>query len=253
MPTSKRKTSKPPTQVVAYRFQRAYPGFITGPVLTVKAQRAEPVRPFMSQGDTSANCGLILTAMIVAIFGLAKPSALHEMARRKYGVAAEIWAAFGHTYFTGVHAHEWLQLFDQLQLPVELTPKFEGDQNIDGHAMEWLMAGDLVAIALASIRNGKTRHWTLGVAIEGTVLTDKTHVPDSILLLDCCSSEPSLAAHNSRLKLPIRNDGTLSPKYSLVGNSSKGKVKPVTWLYEAAEWSPEEVQLLAAIRVRLLT
>ena len=107
MATAKQKAAKPSKQVVAYRFQRVYPGFITGPVLTVKAQRAEPVRPFMKQSDLDAACGIHLVAMIVAIFGLAKPSALHDMARRKYGVAAEIWATYGHSYFTGVHALDW--------------------------------------------------------------------------------------------------------------------------------------------------
>ena len=244
---------KPSKQVVAYRFQRVYPGFITGPVLTVKAQRAEPVRPFMKQSDLDAACGIHLVAMIVAIFGLAKPSALHDMARRKYGVAAEVWTAFGHTYFTGVHALEWVQLFDDLELPIELTAKFEGEDNVDGHAVDWLMAGDLVAIAVASIKHSKTKHWTLGVGIEGAVLSEKKwYLPDTLLLLDPSGSEPSFAAHNARLKLPTTGDGTRSPKCNLVCTDSKGKTKPVTWLYEAAEWNAEEVKLLAAIRVRLI-
>lgn len=243
---------KPSKQVVAYRFQRVYPGFITGPVLTVKAQRAEPVRPFMKQSDLDAACGIHLVAMIVAIFGLAKPSALHDMARRKYGVAAEIWTTYGHTYFSGVHALEWVQLFDDLELPIELTSKFEGEDNVDGHALRWLMAGNLVAIAVASIRHSKTKDWVLGVAVEGAVLTDKTHVPDTLLLLDPSGSEPSFTAHNARLKLPTTGDGTRSPKCNLVCTDSKGKTKPVTWLYEAAEWNAEEVKLLAAIRLRLL-
>ena len=82
------KSCKAIKQVVAYRFQRVYPGFITGPVLTVKAQRAEPVRPFMKQSDLMLHVASTC-CMIVAIFGLAKPSALHDMAQRKYGVAAE--------------------------------------------------------------------------------------------------------------------------------------------------------------------
>jgi hypothetical protein len=252
MANAKQKVAKPSKQVVAYRFQRVYPGFITGPVLTVNAKRAEPVRPFMKQGDLDAACGIHLVAMIVAIFGLAKPSALHDMARRKYGVSAEIWAAYGHTYFTGVHALEWVQLFDDLELPVELTSKFEGEDNVDGYAVDWLMAGDLVAIAVASIKHSKTKHWTLGVGVEGAVLTDKTHVPDTLLLLDSCSTEPSFTAHNARLKLPTGGDGTRLPKCNLVGTDSKGKTKPATWLYEAAEWHAEEIKLLAAIRLRLL-
>lgn len=252
MATAKQKAAKPSKQVVAYRFQRVYPGFFTGPVLTVKAQRAEPVRPFMKQSDLDAACGIHLVAMIVAIFGLAKPSALHDMARRKYGVAAEIWTAFGHTYFSGAHALEWLQLLSDLDLPIELTSKFEGEDNVDGHAVDCLMAGDLVAIAVASIKHSKTKHWTLGVGVDGAVLSDKSHVPDTLLLLDPSGSEPSFTAYNARLKLPTTGDGTRSPKCNLVGADSKGKTKPVTWLYEAAEWNAEEVKLLAAIRVRLI-
>ena len=253
MATAKQKAAKPSKKLVAYRFQRIYPGFIIGPVLTVKAQRAEPVRPFMKQSDLDAACGIHLVAMIVAIFGLAKPSALHDMARRKYGVAAEIWTAFGHTYFTGVHALAWQQLLDDLDLPIELTSKFvDGEDHVDSHAVDWLMAGDLVAIAVASIKHSKTKHWALCVGVDGAVLSDKTHVPDTLLLLDPSGSEPSFTAHNARLKLPINGDGTRSPKCNLVGTDSKGKTKPVTWLYEAAEWNAEEVKLLAAIRVRLI-
>ena len=252
MATAKQKTAKPSKQMVAYRFQRVYPGFITGPALTVKAQRAEPVRPFMKQSDLDAACGIHLVAMIVAIFGLAKPSAMHDMARRRYGTAAEIWTTYGHTYFTGVHALEWVQLFGDLELPIEFTSKFEMEGNVDGPAVSWLMAGDLVAIAVASIKHSKTKHWTLGVGVEGAVLSDKTHVPDTLLLLDPSGSEPCFTAHNARLKLPTAGDGTRLPKCNLVGTDFKGKTKPVTWLYEAAEWNAEEVKLLAAIRVRLI-
>ncbi|HRK38729.1 MAG TPA: hypothetical protein PK347_10090 [Burkholderiaceae bacterium] len=251
MATAKQKAAKPSKQVVAYRFQRVFPGFITGPVLTVNGQRAKPVRPFMKQSDLDAACGIHLVAMIVAIFGLAKPSALHDMARRKYGVAAEIWTTYGHTYFTGVHALEWVQLFDDLELPIELTSKFEVEDNLDGQAANWLMAGELVAIAVASVKHSKTKHWTLGVGVEGAVLSDKSHVPDTLLLLDPSGSEPSFTTHNARLKLPTTGDGTRLPKCNLVGTDCKGKAKPVTWLYEAVEWPAEEIKLLAAVRVRL--
>ena len=62
------------------------------------------------------------------------------------------------------------QLLDDLDLPVELTAKFEGEDNVDGHAVDWLMAGDLVAIAVASIKHSKTKHWTL-CRRYGAVLT----------------------------------------------------------------------------------
>ena len=124
---------------VAYRFQRVYADLQTGHALTVKASREEPVRPFMSQSDLDGACGVHLVAMIVSIYGLAKPSALHEMGRRKFGLAAEIFSAYKHTYFTGVHAAEWVELFNGLQLPFQLTAKFDAEDNADGHAVEWLM------------------------------------------------------------------------------------------------------------------
>lgn len=243
-------TSLRPKEVkVAYRFQRVYADLQTGHALTVKATRAEPVRPFMQQSDLDGACGVHLAAMIVSIYGLAKPSALHEMGRRKFGLAAEIFSAFKHTYFTGVHAAEWVELFNGLHLPLQLTSKFGVEDNADGHAVEWLMRGEMVALAFASIKHQKTKHWSLGIAIEGAVI-DKIHRPDTILLLDPSASEPGFQAFNARMRLPVSGAGGRSAKSNLVKPSDAGKRKPVTWLYESMEWNAEEVRLLAAVRIR---
>ena len=243
--------TRPKEAKVAYRFQRVYADLQTGHALTVKATRAEPVRPFAQQSVLDSACGIHVAAIVAGIHGLAKPSALHAMGRRKFGIAAEIFSAFKHTYFTGVHAAEWVELFNSLNLPLQLTPKFGVEDNADGHAVEWLMRGDLVALAFASasVKHQKTKHWSLGIGIEGAVI-DKIHRPDTILALDPSASEPGFQAFNARLRLPVSGSGGRSAKSNLVKPSDAGKRKPVTWLYESMEWNAEEVRLLAAVRIR---
>ena len=236
---------------VSYRFQRVYPGIQTGYVLTVQTKRQEPVRFFMQQSDLDGACGVHIAAMILAIHDLAKPSALHEMSHRKSGIAAMVWQAFQHTYFTGVHPEEWVELMDGLKLPLVLTAKYGVQDNADGHALEWLMrGGDLVALAFASVKHTRTRHWALACAISGSVV-GKVHTPDTILLLDPSASEPSFAPFNARLRLPLSGPGSRGAPPNLLKPSEDGKRKPVHWLYEAAEWNAEEVRLLAAVRVQL--
>lgn len=235
---------------VAYRFQRVYAGLQTGHALTVQSQRDEPVRLFMQQSDLDGACGTHVLAMVLVIFDLAKASALHEMSRRKYGVAAAVWQAFQHTYFMGVHADEWVQLVNALNLPLRLTPKYGVEDNADGHAVDWLMRGNLVALAFASVKHQRIRHWALATAITGGVI-GKVHRPDTILLLDPSASEPSFAPFNARLRLPLTGPGSRRAQSNLLNSSEDGKRKPVYWLYEAAEWNTEEVRLLAAIRLQL--
>ena len=236
---------------VSYRFQRVYPGLQTGHVLTVQTRRQEPVRFFMQQSDLDGACGVHIAAMILAIHDLAKPSALHEMSHRKSGVSALVWQAFQHTYFAGVHPEEWVELMDGLNLPLALTAKYGVQDNADGHALEWLMrGGDLVALAFASVKHTRTRHWALACAISGSVV-GKVHTPDTILLLDPSASEPSFAPFNARLRLPLSGPGSRGAPPNLLKPSEDGKRKPVHWLYEAAEWNAEEVRLLAAVRVQL--
>ena len=236
---------------VSYRFQRAYPGIQTGHVLTVQTKRQEPVRFFMQQSDLDGACGVHIAAMILAIHDLAKPSALHDMSHRKSGIAAMVWQAFEHTYFAGVHPEEWVELMDGLNLPLVLTAKYGAQDNADGHAVDWLMrGGDLVALAFASVKHQRTKHWALAVGIEGAVIA-KVHAPDTILLLDPSAGAPSFTCANARLGLPPTGPGSRRVPPNLLKSSEDGKRKPVHWLYEAAEWNAEEVRLLAAIRLQL--
>ncbi len=234
---------------VSYRFQRAYPGIQTGHVLTVQTKRQEPVRFFMQQSDLDGACGVHIAAMILAIYDLAKPSALHEMSHRKSGVSALVWQAFQHTYFAGVHPEEWVELVDGLNLPLALTAKYGMQDNADGHAVDWLMRGDLVALAFASVKHTRTKHWALACAIEGAVV-GKMHTPDTILLLDPSASEPSFAPSNARLRLPTTGPGSRRAPPDLSKPLKDSKRKPVYWIYEAAEWNAEEVRLLAAVRLQ---
>ena len=236
---------------VSYRFQRVYPGIQTGHALTVKTKRQEPVRFFMQQSDLDGACGVHIAAMILAIHDLAKPSALHEMSHRKSGVSALVWQAFQHTYFAGVHPEEWVELVDGLDLPLALTAKYGVQDNADGHALEWLMRGsDLVALAFASVKHTRTKHWALAVGVEGAAV-GKEHSPDTILLLHPSASEPSFATFNARLRLPVTGPGSRRAPPNWPKPSEDGKRKPVHWLYEAAEWNAEEVRLLAAVRLQL--
>jgi hypothetical protein len=236
---------------VSYRFQRVYPGIQTGHVLTVQTKRQEPVRFFMQQSDLDGACGVHIAAMILAIYDLAKPSALHEMSHRKSGVSALVWQAFKHTYFDGVHPEEWVELMDGLNLPLALTVKYGLQDNADGHAIEWLMrGGDLVALAFASVKHRRTKHWALAIGVEGNAV-GKVQTPDTIILLDPSAGEPSFSPANARLRLPMSGLGSRRAPPNLPKPSEYGKRKPVHWLYEAAEWNAEGVRLLAAVRLQL--
>lgn len=234
----------------SYRFQRVYPGIQTGHAPTVKTKRQEPVRFFMQQSDLDGACGVHIAAMILAIHDLAKPSALHEMSHRKSGISALVWQAFKHTYFAGVHPEEWVELMNGLNLPLALTARYGIQDDVDGHALDWLMhGGDLVALAFASVKHARTKHWALAVGTEGAAV-GKVHTPDTVLLLDPSASEPSFAPFNARLRLPTTGPGSRRALPDFLKPSKDGKRKPVHWLYEAAEWNAEEVRLLAAVRLQ---
>ncbi len=162
-----------------------------------------------------------------------------------------VWQAFQHTFFAGVHPEEWVELIDGLNLPLAMTAKYGVQDNADGHALEWLMrGGDLVALAFASVKHSRTKHWALAVGVEGNAI-GKVQTPDTILLLDPSASEPSFAPCNARLRLPMTGSGSRRASQNVPKSSEDGKRKPVHWLYEAAEWNAEEVRLLAAVRLQL--
>lgn len=240
---------KPKIKAVSYRFQRFHPALQTGHGVTVKSKRAEPVQVHFAQGDMDGACGLHVFSMALVILDLAKPSALMDMRRRKFGVAAKVWAAFSETFFIGIHAPKLVELVESLRLPLIVTARHGHAEDADGFAVDCLMRGELVALAFTSVKNQRTKHWALGVGVEGSVDGRETK-PDTLLLLDSGASDPWFSAYNARFSLP------LSSTRSRLGKSSsttvpKKKPKPIHWIYESPEWASEPVALLAAVRFQL--
>jgi len=201
-----------------------------------KQKREEPMRVFFPQSDIDGACGLHSLCAALVILNEAKSSALSDMSRRKHGVPAVVWAAFQPTYFTGVNPPEFVDLVKSLSLPIQVTARHGHAQDVDTAALDWLMHGDLVAVAFESVPNSRTRHWALGVGVEGSCIARK-ELPDTILLLDPGAAEPHFGVANARLKaLPKAN--------------YRVRTKQIVWAYESPSWSTEQVRLLSAVRLR---
>ena len=241
--------SKSKTETVAYRWQRYHASLQTGHYLTVQSKRQDPVRVFFGQGDIDGACGVHVFAMVLVIFDLAKSVALQDMPRRKYGVPAEVWAAFQHTFFCGVHANELVELVESLRLPLNLTLRQDKEGGLDKWTVDNLLRGELVAVTFASVKNRRTKHWALCVGCEGTT-SGRESLTDTILLLDPAGSEPSFQTANSRLCVPQIGPGSRGGKAADELRKSKG-AKPIDWLYEGPEWAAEPMRLTAAVRFRL--
>ena len=241
--------SKSKTETVAYRWQRYHASLQTGHYLTVQSKRQDPVRVFFGQGDIDGACGVHVLSAVLVLLGLAKNSALQDMPRRKYGVPAEIWAAYSHTFFCGVYAHEFVQLAETLKLPLNLTLRQDKDGGLDKWTVDNLLRGELVAVTFASVKNRRTKHWALCVGCEGTTRGRDSRT-DTILLLDPGGSEPSFQVANSRLRVPLTGPGSRGGKTADELRKSKG-AKPIDWLYEGPEWATEPMRLTAAVRFRL--
>ena len=231
----------------SYTFQRVHAALQPGAVLTVQQKRQEPMPCFMQQSMLDGACGVHVLAMVLVILDLAKASALHNMSRRTYGTAAQVHRAFEPTYFTGIHAREWTALVQGLNLPLALKANHVADGGVDGATVDWLMRGDLVALAFASVEHQRTKHWALAVGVEG-VVSGQRHQPQRILMLDPSAPEPGFqAAFNALLSLPQTGLGSRRAKSMERGERSR---KPWLWRYESEAWRPETVHLLAAVRVR---
>jgi hypothetical protein len=253
--SSRIASHKSSTQPVAYRFQRNHPALQVGNVLTVQSKREEPVRVFFGQNALDSACGLNVATMILVILDLAKSGALLDMNRRKFGVPAIVFAAFKHTVFEGVNADEYVTILESLDLPLQMTLRTEKDKSktgsIDAFAVDCLMRGELVAIAIASVNNRRTKHWVLGIGVEGA-MCGRDSIPDGMQLLDPSASAPPLfSACNARLRIP--NDGRNSTinKSAEKLHKKTANLKPIHWTYESSDWNSEPVQITAAVRFRL--
>lgn len=243
------KAVSPKRSAPSYTFQRVHAALQPGSVLTVQQKRQEPMPCFMQQSVLDSACGVHVLAMTLVILDLAKASALHNMSRRTYGTAAQVHRAFEPTYFKGLHAREWVMQVQGLGLPLALKASHVAEGGVDGAAVEWLMRGDLVALAFASVEHQRTKHWALAVGVEG-VVSGQRHRPQRILLLDPSAPEPVFRPFNARLSLPQTGLGSRRSKSMENGNTGGRFQKPWPWHYESESWSPESVHLLAAVRVR---
>ena len=241
--------SKFKIETVAYRWQRHHSSLQTGHYLTVQSQNQNSGRAFSAQGDFSGACGLHVFSSVLVLFDLAKSIALQDMPMRKYGVPAEVWAAFKHTFFCGVHAHEFVELADSLLLPLNLMLRQDKDGGLDKWTVDNLLRGELVAVTFASVKNRRTKHWALCVGCEG-FMRGRESSTDTILLLDPSGSEPSFNVANSRLRVPQTGPGSRGGKTADELRKAKG-AKPIDWLYESPDWTSEPVRLTAAVRFRL--
>lgn len=252
---SRSNSRKSNAQTVVYRFTRQHPALQVGTTLTMQSKREEPVPVFFTQSDLDSACGLHVAATILVILDLAKSSALQDMNRRKFGVPATVFAAFKHTYFEGVNADEYVTILESLDLPLQLTLRTDKDisktGSVDAFAVDCLMRGELVAIAIASVNNRCTKHWVLGIGVEGAVC-GRDSIPDGIQLLDpSASSPPPFGACNARLR--ISNDGRNTSINKLAEKLHKraANLKPIHWTYESPDWNSEPMRITAAVRFRL--
>lgn len=242
---------KQKTDAVAYRWQRFYSALQTGHYLTVKSkQRREKMAVFQSQGSLDGACCLHIFSAVITIFDLAKHDALADMSRRKYGVPAEVFAAFRHTFFEGIHAHDFVELVNnELKLPLSLTLRQAADSGLDKWTVDNLMRGELLAVTFASVKNRRTKHWVLCTGCEGSA-SGRVIEPDTILLLDPGGSEPYYAAFNARLVVPRTGPGSRGGKAADELHKVKSS-KPIDWMYESPTGVNEPVRLTAAVRFRL--
>jgi hypothetical protein len=211
-------TAKSRTPAATYRFQRHHPALIAGSCLMTKQKREEPMRVFFPQSEIDGACGLHSLCSALVILDLAKSSALTEMSRRKHGVPATVWSAFGKTYFTGINPPEFVELVKSLDLPIQVTARYSHVEGIDTAALDWLMHGDLVAVAFESVQNSRTRHWALGVGVEGSCIARK-ELPDTILILDPSADEPHFGVANARLKALPKTSARTPNKQLVAANS----------------------------------
>jgi hypothetical protein len=241
--------SKSKAETMTYRWQRYHASLRTGRYLTVQSKRKELVPAFFAQSDSDSACGLHVFSAVLVMFDLAKASALLDMPRRKYGVAAEVWGAFQHKYFSGVHANEFVELVESLNLPLSLTLRQDTDGGLDKWTVDNLLRGELVAVTFASVKNRLTKHWALCVGCEGITIGRESRT-DTILLLDPSASEPCFQAANARFCVPKTGPYSRSGKAVDALCQSKDS-KPIDWLYESPDWDTEPMRLTAAVRFRL--
>lgn len=228
----------------AYRFQRYHIKLQEGHVLTVKQNRREAQPAHTLQGDTQQCCGLLCICMVLAIFDFAKPSALAQLTRRRYGTVARLWAVMKPYYFTGIAAPELKDGIDSLNLTLRLTLRHIDERkskdsinasDVSEFAIKNLNKGVLTMLAYRSLKNGHA-HWQLGIGVAGMTI-GKTRKIDTLLTLDPAETTPYWSSSNARLRMP----------------DSKAEQNLGHWILEGSGcYTQESVQLISAIAFEMM-
>lgn len=245
-------STKPNPSTVSYRWQRCHPALQTGHVLTVQSkQRREDVPVFFGQSSLDSACGIHVLCSVLVVFDLAKHDALEHMARRKFGISAQVWSALKKSYFEGINAPEFCKIINEnLKLPLSLTLRQSTDAGLDLWVVNNCMQGDLVAVSFVSVNNKRTNHWALSVGVEGQQVGREAQ-PDTLLLIDPSASAPYFSAFNARLKIPHSGSQSRKSKTKHVLPLSKNS-KPIHWCYESPDFDSEPIKLTAAVRFRFM-
>ena len=219
-----------------YRTVRYHAALNAGHTLSVSGARQEPVDVLLRQSDIDGACAHHCVAMALIIMGLIKRSAVLTQAKRKHGIAAQLYQTLADGWFEGFHAKPLLDALHQMELPVILRMRddFEG---VDAFAVEALQRGLLTLVAYESQRNHH-RHWVLGVGVSGFE-TGESFAVDTLLVLCPSSDLVPLASHNGRLQ----RDQAITV--------TKGDT-PSSWQFESMPYSSEPVRLMSAISMELL-
>jgi hypothetical protein len=218
-----------------YRVQRYYPTLQIGKMLTAHCQRKVPVELHLRQSSMDSACGHHCLAMALIAMGLVKRSAVIDQARRRYGVAANLYAVLADHWMEGVYALEMVSAIDQLNLPLDVTWADGFNSGVDALAVEALTRGSLVLLAYQSERN-RHRHWVTAIGCGG-LMDQKTFTVDTLLVLDPSMESLPLAIGNGQLVTPRSID-------------FKHRRTSVKWNYESAEGT-EPVRLMSAVGLTL--
>lgn len=215
------------------RVQRYHPALDIGNVLTTQSRRQEPVEVHLRQSDADSACAMHSVAMALVVLDLVKRSAVLSMAHRKYGVAADLYTALGHSWLEGAYAEDVVDALEEMALPITVRSADGFDRGVDAFAVESLKKAQLTLLAYESARD-RHRHFVLGVGCAGRVVDQKLSV-DSLLVLD-----PSADA------LPFSCcNGVLSIDKPVAFEKRRTSVR---WLYASAGQT-EPVRLMSAISV----
>ena len=214
-----------------YRTVRYHPALNAGHTLTISGARQEPIEVHMRQSDCDSACSHHAVAMALIILGLVKRGAVVNQAKRKHGIAAQLYRTLASAWFEGWYAKPLFEAIQSMNLPLVLRMK-EDFKGVDEFSADALLNGKLVLLAYESERN-RHRHWVLGVGVSG-FQTSTSFAIDTLLVLCPSSDLVPLASHNARFYCDT------ATKFTKSGAS-------VSWQFESMPYSREPVRLMAAI------